>query len=174
MRQHRLGGLSDVADIYDGFGLHVRERPGLSEQSRLATKILTAVDGSEESMKAAKYAMGLAKVTGATVVAIYTILLPQYVADEVLRRLKEDLASKGSKALDEVSQMAKGQGVGLECRTVDTDTSVVNAICDSAEREKADLIILGTRGSGGVAKLMLGSVAGGVVKSAHCSVLIVR
>jgi nucleotide-binding universal stress UspA family protein len=146
----------------------------LSEQPRLTTKILTAVDGSEESLKAAKYAIRLAKVTGASVVAIYTILLPQYVADEVRRRLKEDLTSKGSGALDEVGQIAQGQGVSLVSRTVDTDTSVVNAICDSAERENVDLIILGTRGSGGVAKLMLGSVAGGVVKSAHCSVLIVR
>lgn len=166
--------LASTADIYDELGLHARARFGLSEQPRLATKILTAVDGSDESLKAAKYAISLFFFNVSSLFDIYTILLPQYVADEALRRLKEDLASKGSKALDEVSQMAKGQGVGLECRTVDTDTSVVNAICDSAEREKADLIILGTRGSGGVAKLMLGSVAGGVVKSAHCSVLIVR
>ena len=151
-----------------------RARFGLSAQFRLARRILTAVDGSEESLRAARYAMELAELTGASVVAIHVILLPQKVSDAVQKRLKEDLASRGERALDGARQTAKDRGVGLEVKTLETNTSVVAAICETASDEKADLIVLGTRGTGGVAKLMLGSVAGGVANNARCPVLVIR
>lgn len=150
------------------------ERPQLSVQPPLARRILTAVDGSEESLRAARYAVELAKLTGASVVAVHVILLPQYVPDDVLRRMREDLASRGELALDGARKAAKDAGVNIEAKTLDTSNSVVNTICDSASRENADLIVLGTRGTGGVAKLMLGSVAGGVANNSRCPVLIVR
>jgi nucleotide-binding universal stress UspA family protein len=146
----------------------------LSGQPLLPKRILTAVDGSSESLKAARYAIELAKVTGGSVVAINIILLPQYVPDDVLKKMKQDLMSKGESALEEARRLAGDQGVSLEGKTLETTSSVVGTICDSASRENADLIVIGTRGSGGVAKLMLGSVAGGVVKSAHCAVLVIR
>jgi nucleotide-binding universal stress UspA family protein len=146
----------------------------LSGQPLLPKRILTAVDGSSESLKAARYAIELAKVTGGSVVAINIILLPQYVPDDVLKKMKQDLMSKGESTLEEARRLAGDQGVSLEGKTLETTSSVVGTICDSASRENADLIVIGTRGSGGVAKLMLGSVAGGVVKSAHCAVLVIR
>ena len=146
----------------------------MSGQPLLPKRILTAVDGSAESLKAATYAIQLAKVSGGSVVAIHIILLPQYVPDDVLKRMKQDLESKGEIALEQARQLAVDVGVNLEGKTLETTSSVVGTICDSASRENADLIVVGTRGSGGVAKLMLGSVAGGVVKSAHCAVLVIR
>ncbi len=146
----------------------------MSGQSLLAKRILTTVDGSAESLKAARYAIQLAKATGGMVVAIHIILLPQYVPDDVLKRMKQDLLLKGESALEQARQLAGDVGVSLEGKTLETTSSVVGTICDSASRENADLIVIGTRGSGGVAKLMLGSVAGGVVKSAHCAVLVIR
>lgn len=47
-------------------------------------------------------------------------------------------------------------------------------IVAEAEAEKADLIVIGSRGHTGVARLVLGSVARAVLTHAHCSVLIVR
>ena len=146
----------------------------MSAQHHLARRILTAVDGSEESLRAARYAVELAKLTGASVVAVHVILLPQYVSDDVQKRLREDLTSRGESALDKARQAANEQGVSLEGKTLDTNISVVTALCDSATKEGADLIVLGTRGTGGVAKLMLGSVAGGVANNARCPVLIIR
>ena len=50
----------------------------------------------------------------------------------------------------------------------------VDVILSVAEEEKADLIVLGSRGLGGFQRLMLGSVSDGVLHHAHCPVLIVR
>ena len=52
--------------------------------------------------------------------------------------------------------------------------SVADGITDYAKKKGVDLIVVGTRGMGGIKKLLLGSVAKGVVDSAGCSVIVVR
>lgn len=54
------------------------------------------------------------------------------------------------------------------------EESIVSEIIEFAERENIDLIIMGTRGRTGFKKLLLGSVASGVVNFAHCPVLVLR
>jgi nucleotide-binding universal stress UspA family protein len=53
-------------------------------------------------------------------------------------------------------------------------SSIVGEIVGFADKEKVDLIILGTRGRTGFKKLLLGSVAEGVVNHSSCPVMIVR
>jgi nucleotide-binding universal stress UspA family protein len=57
---------------------------------------------------------------------------------------------------------------------IDSPLSVVAAIVNYADREKADLIVIGTRGRSGVSRMLLGSVASGVVTYAPCPVLVVK
>jgi nucleotide-binding universal stress UspA family protein len=52
--------------------------------------------------------------------------------------------------------------------------SIVSEIIEFAELRSIDLIIMGTRGRTGFKKLLLGSVASGVVTYAHCPVLVIR
>ena len=52
--------------------------------------------------------------------------------------------------------------------------SVVSEIIEYSERNKIDLIVIGTRGRTGIKKLLLGSTAEGVITYAHCPVLVVR
>jgi nucleotide-binding universal stress UspA family protein len=52
--------------------------------------------------------------------------------------------------------------------------SVVAALVNYADEEEADLIIIGTRGRSGIGKMLLGSVASGVVTYAPCPVLVVK
>lgn len=52
--------------------------------------------------------------------------------------------------------------------------SVVKAIIQYAEKNKMDLIVTGSRGMSGFQKMLLGSVASGVVTYAHCPVLVVK
>lgn len=144
------------------------------EDSYLPRKIVTAVDGSPESLTAAKYSIGLAKSMGALVVGLHVIHLPEYVSDETKKRVREELGLRGEIALDTINNSAKEAGLGFSRKVLDTTGSVVDAICNFAAQEGAEMIVLGTRGTGGVAKLMLGSVAVGVARSARCPVLVVR
>lgn len=63
--------------------------------------------------------------------------------------------------------------------TVKTDvlnkvTSVVKEIVEYAEKQKIDLIIIGSRGKTGFKKMLLGSVSSGVVTYVHCPVLVIK
>jgi nucleotide-binding universal stress UspA family protein len=50
----------------------------------------------------------------------------------------------------------------------------VAALVNYADQERADLIVIGTKGRSGISKMLLGSVASGVVTYAPCPVLVVR
>ena len=146
----------------------------MSDFAVIPNRIVVAIDGSDESLAAARYAIEIAKMANAELMALHVIHLPEYVSDEVSIRLKEELNARGQLALTAVRQSAQGRGVVLHERTVSTTKSVVETICGCAVSDGAGMIVLGTRGVGGVAKLMLGSVAAGVVRSAYCPVLVVR
>ncbi len=53
-------------------------------------------------------------------------------------------------------------------------TSIVGVIVEYAERENIDLLVIGSRGLTGFKKLLVGSVASGVVAYAHCPVMVVK
>ena len=140
----------------------------------LPSVVVVAVDGSIEALSAARYTITLAKTARARVVALHVIHLPEYVSDETKSRLRSELGQVGERALSEVEAEAKREGVEIRKQTIDTSESVVDAICGFAATEGAGMVVLGTRGTGGVAKLLLGSVAVGVARSAKCPVLVVR
>jgi nucleotide-binding universal stress UspA family protein len=52
--------------------------------------------------------------------------------------------------------------------------NLVGAIVEYAELENIDLLVIGSRGLTGFKKLLVGSVASGVVTYAHCPVLVVK
>lgn len=53
-------------------------------------------------------------------------------------------------------------------------TSIVSSILYYAEKENVDLIVVGTRGHSGIKKLLLGSIALGLVTYASCPVTVVK
>jgi nucleotide-binding universal stress UspA family protein len=53
-------------------------------------------------------------------------------------------------------------------------TKTASAIVNYAEKEKVDLITIGTRGRTGITRMLLGSVASAVVTYAHCPVMVVK
>ena len=55
-----------------------------------------------------------------------------------------------------------------------TATSIVAAVVEYAEEHNIDLIVIGTRGRSGLKKLLLGSVASGVITDAECPVMVVK
>lgn len=62
----------------------------------------------------------------------------------------------------------------IKTDVVTTPVSIVSTILEYAENENTDLIIIGTRGVTGFKRILLGSVASGIVTYAHCPVLVIR
>lgn len=119
--------------------------------------ILVPVDGSKESMQAAELAIDLAKKYGARMVLIHVINVDQYV--QAMGFYRVSLPDPVKRRIEEEKQEA---------------SEWFEKIKKNAEREKASLIVIGTRGRTGFSKLLLGSVASGVVTYAPCPVMVAR
>ena len=147
-------------------------------------KVLVCVDGSEYSMKAADYAVMLAKQNGAQLIALNVIVSQlgyEYsagvfglVTPNTIKNLLEKSKQEAQKWFDDIDKNAVTNGVKLRTEVVASPTSVVPAIVDYADNNKVDLIVVGTRGRSGFTKLLLGSIASGVVTYASCPVMVVK
>src|SRR6266487_3902068 len=145
------------------------DRAETSLQVSLPEKIVVAVDGSDPSFKALSYAPKIAGLNKSKIVVLSVMSLPPWTAAKTADALKKDLSSKAADVLGRAKSLARSNGVDVE-----TSESIVMAIIDFSNKEKADLIVMGTKGTSGYGKMMLGSVAAGVVSFASCPVLAVR
>ncbi len=146
----------------------------MSTQVTLPQRIVVAIDGSEPSFKALSYASKLAGLTKSKVVVLHVMLLPPGATSRTLEAVRKDLSSRGDELLAKATGIAKSNGLDVETKMVETNHSVEMAIVDFAAQEKADLLVLGTKGTSGYGRLMLGSTAAGAVSFANCPVLAVR
>jgi nucleotide-binding universal stress UspA family protein len=140
----------------------------------LPKKILVGVDGSEESLAAARYAIELAGRLQAELSVLHVVMVPEYVSADVGNRLKKELVSRGESTMMRVREAAKGRDIVLREKMLTTTKSVIATFCEFASNDGSELVIMGSSGAGGVAKLMLGTVAVGVAREARCPVLLVR
>lgn len=143
-------------------------------------RILVPLDGSEFSFRAAKYAINLARLTDGEIICVHAVPdLPytEYVGPRIVSVTRYiDEAKKHSEAwYSRVKAMAAiPKSVKVKVDTIFNLPSVAEAIIMYAAEQKADLIVIGTRGRGGLKRLVLGSVASGVVAHGGCPVLVVR
>jgi nucleotide-binding universal stress UspA family protein len=158
------------------------------------SKILIAVDGSEQSFHAANYAVAIAQRYDAELYALYVTSSPtlynvsskmpeDQIPDEVrkfIQNAKEHSQPWFNKISENIAASAAGKEntknatIHLDTEVVVSPISVVGTIVEYAERNYIDLIVVGTRGRSGFKRLLLGSTASGVVTYAHCPVLIVK
>jgi nucleotide-binding universal stress UspA family protein len=149
-------------------------------QASLPRRILVAVEGSEpslreSSMKAASYALKLASTSGAELLAICVVQIPEYIEESTRARLRQELFGKSENTLAEVKQLASESEVKFASRVLETSGAIATTICNFSGKEGVDLIVLGTRANTSrLTKMMLGSVASGVASNADCPVLVVR
>ena len=148
-----------------------------SLEGPLFEHVLAAVDGSEASLMAVGMAAHLAKPMGAKLTILHVIFVPAaaYSSGSTAVTEMEKKARKSAEDyLSVAKETAEDYGVSARPRIVEDLQSPVRGITDYASGNQVDLIVMGTRGLGGFKRLLLGSVAGGVVNYAHCSVLVVR
>ncbi len=90
--------------------------------------------------------------------------------DQILRDLKKD----GERALSEANTLARANDVNVTTKLIENDGSPGWEITKFSDEGKFDLVVVGTRGLGGLEKALLGSVANSVVHYTKCSVLVTR
>jgi nucleotide-binding universal stress UspA family protein len=147
------------------------------------SRILVAVDGSDTSMKAADYAITLAKNNDNNEAEIFVInvidippmfkMLPSDTRKQLIRIGRQ----QATQIFDTIEQMAKRHDVKtnkINTEMVETSMSAADAIIRYAKEKGVDLIVVGTKGRSGMSKALLGSVASKVVTYSPCSVLVVR
>ena len=160
----------------------------MSQTKRNFTKILVPIDGSEQSMNAADYAVAVAKKEDndnkTQIIALhvlfsqtgyaYTTNMFGLVTPSSINKILEDAKLEAQQWFDKIKEKISENDIQLITEVVVSPTSVVGAIVDYAEHENVDLIIIGSRGRSGFKKLLLGSTASGVVTYTTCPVLVVK
>ncbi|MBO0888324.1 universal stress protein [Candidatus Bathyarchaeota archaeon] len=144
------------------------------EKISLPQRIVVAIDGSEPSIKALNYASNLARLNKSNIFLINVVSLPPGADPGTAQVLRKELRGRSEDLLRKAGELLTTSNIMVETRSVETDQSIVMTIVDFSTRQNADLIILGTKGISGYGKMMLGSVAAGVVSFANCPVLAVR
>jgi nucleotide-binding universal stress UspA family protein len=146
------------------------------------TRILVATDGSQEAALALTTAADLAQSTNSELHVAYVFPtaiqrpFPNPITArpaEVLERELEEAMGQAQSFLDREVEQVKGEGVevaGTHLVRGRPDRELVHI----SEEIEAGLIVMGSRGLGGVRRALIGSVSDSVVRHAHCPVLVVR
>ena len=137
--------------------------------------ILIPVDGSETSRAALRHALKLAKEEGARVRLVYVLEKIRHVVTEGVVDLTAAMRREGESFLDEALREARAGGVDATTALVEAgDRPIAEAIVNEATAAHSDLIAIGTHGRRSVERLLLGSVAEGVLRRATGTVLLIR
>ena len=135
--------------------------------------ILLAVDGSDHSLKAAKLAGDLARLSGGKlrVITVYE-KVPSYLGEP---NLSQTIAKRTAKAEEILDKATKEIGeIPGDCEPEILSGDPAETILHVVDIFNINLIIMGTRGQGGIKSLLLGSQSHKVVSTAPCPVMLVR
>lgn len=148
--------------------------------STFPERILLATDGSEGAESASRMAAALSGTLGSELHLVYAEVMPSLYYAE--------LVAVGLDEWDRLSGFAEREARNLvtkeeeKLKETGTEVTAIHAavgraderIVALAEQIEADLILIGSRGQGGISRALIGSVSDSVVRHAHCPVLVVR
>jgi nucleotide-binding universal stress UspA family protein len=158
--------------------LVVRERPARGQ------RVVLGIDGSAQSRRAAAFLASLDPGQGARVRVVAAIeplrmpslgQLPAGVRASLraqARELAEERQRKAQRAVEAARR--KLEGAGWSVRTEVCEGVPLETLLSRVGSERADLLVIGARGTGGMRRWLLGSVAEGALEHAPCAVLVVR
>jgi nucleotide-binding universal stress UspA family protein len=134
-------------------------------------RIVVGIDGSESSKAALRWAIRQAKLTGASVDAVTAWRYPAgYGWTPVASEL--DFEAEAKRALTEALGEVSGLDPEVRVRPLVAEGQAAEVLLRTAKG--ADLLVIGSRGHGGLASAVIGSVSLNCVLHAHCPVLVLR
>jgi len=138
--------------------------------------ILCPVDFSDLSAHALRYAAMLARRLNARITVVYahSYSAPQYFTKANLDELESQFRESLREAEVELQEFTRRQTDYMDVDIRIVQVHPVDAIHKTAQDVGADLIVMGTHGRSGLNRLMLGSVAEGVLRESQVPVLTVR
>jgi nucleotide-binding universal stress UspA family protein len=133
-----------------------------------------ATDGSPNSQQAAQVAAKIAKSFDSKVTVLSAIPSISAKAAPLEGEYYSRLIDKADDNADRAASIFKKAGVSVSEKEVPKGrASTVETIVDYAAQDKTDLIVMGSRGLGGLRRAVLGSVSSGVAAHAPCATLVV-
>ena len=146
-------------------------------------KVLVCTDGSASSQKTLLQASIIAEGCNVIEVAIIHVydgkedLSPFFIhtgkQEELVKRVKEEYQERRRDILDNAAKIFKEKNI--RTRTILKEGHPAHTIINVASEEGFNMIVIGSRGLGGLEKLLLGSVSNAVVQEAkNCNVVIVK
>jgi len=139
------------------------------------TNILIALDGSEASQRALSRAVDEAKVWNARLQAIYIVetgLFSSLPLDNTVEIMYRVLEKEGKAVLEKARKFAASQDVTLNTHIKQGHAG--SEIVALAEKEKSDLIMVGSHGKSNTDRLLIGSVSTFVVTHSKVTTMVVR
>ena len=133
----------------------------------LITRVLLATDGSDSSENALNYSLGF--LPNDTKLVILSVM-PEVVKQE----LETSLRKSHERFVRDAEKLVKNKRPDLVVQAVVEEGLPSDVICYYANTENVDMVIMGSRGLGGVKGFLLGSVSRNVVNACSKPVLIVK
>lgn len=144
-------------------------------------RILVATDGSPLSEKAVQHALSLAKISGATLIALRVV--PRYprsyleggatVDTTEIKRIEAQWSEQAQAQLGSIKAEGKSMGVPVKTSIAKSDL-VAGSIITAADKQEVDLIIMASHGRKGIKRLLLGSETQHVLTHSSKPVLVLR
>jgi nucleotide-binding universal stress UspA family protein len=139
-------------------------------------RIVAGVDGSDSSLSALRWAIGQAGLTGATVQAVaawhYPVVTGGYGWAPVGAEQSFDFKEIAEKTLADAISNVPGPGSKVRVDAQVIEGNPAQVLIDASAG--ADLLVVGSRGHGGFAGALLGSVSQHCVHHASCPVVVIR
>jgi len=136
-------------------------------------KILLATDGSPHAEEALEYARDLALRDDAQVIVVHAVPpVPAYLGEPEWQELASRNVAEGEQVAGHAAENLRKAGVDVIVEVLEGPPA--DAILRVADVRQPDLIVMGSRGHGEVASLLLGSVSHRVLAHTHVPVMIVR
>ena len=134
---------------------------------------LVPVDGSDYSMRAAKYAAELANLMDGEIVLMHCHKsFPIVLGEPHFQNAINKIMEKSNKLVEPYRKLFKETGTSFIERILEGPAA--NAICEVAKIEKLDMIVIGSRGRNKLEGLLLGSCTQRVLNISPCPVLVIR